>query len=255
MPRLTDPAAIRAILETDRAWSLYALGDLAPDLFPRCEWFAPVHGEPALLLLYRAFETPVLFTLGPSECVVPLLDEIDVARMYLHIRPDILPAVHARYGVPVEQRMWRMVLDPVSFSARPGEAVDLLTMSDMAAMQRLYADGDAGGEAPDFFAPEMVAQGVFRGVREDEALIAVGGTHLVVRAEGVAAVGNIYTRRDRRGQGLATRVTGAVTGALLHMGLRTIGLNVNQRNASAIHVYENLGFVHYCEFIEGVATR
>ena len=85
--------------------------------------------------------------------------------------------------------------------------------------------------------------------------IAAAGTHLVAPLESVAAVGNIYTRRDRRGRGLGTAVTAAVTAELRRRGVRTIGLNVNQRNATAIGLYERLGFVRYCAFVEGVATR
>jgi predicted GNAT family acetyltransferase len=39
------------------------------------------------------------------------------------------------------------------------------------------------------------------------------------------------------------------------MKLRTIALNVSQRNAAAIRVYEQVGFARYCGFYEGVAER
>jgi predicted GNAT family acetyltransferase len=92
---------------------------------------------------------------------------------------------------------------------------------------------------------------VFFGTWENGELVAVAGTHLAVPAEGVGAIGNVYTRRDRRGLGLAGALTSAVAGELLRMGVRTIGLNVTQRNAAAIRVYERLGFFRYCDFIEG----
>ncbi|MBF8284938.1 MAG: N-acetyltransferase protein, partial [Anaerolineales bacterium] len=59
---------------------------------------------------------------------------------------------------------------------------------------------------------------------------------------------------DRRGRGLAARVTSAVTAALLEMRLRTVALNVNQHNAPAVRVYERLGYERYCAFHEGVAS-
>ena len=40
MPLLTDRAEIRARLLADRAWSVYALGDLAPRLFEHTTWYA-----------------------------------------------------------------------------------------------------------------------------------------------------------------------------------------------------------------------
>lgn len=256
MPQLTDPAAIRAILETDRSWSVYALGDLVPAFFEHCRWFTSPGDGPALLLLYERFQPPVLLTLGTPERIAPLLDEIrDVRTMCLHIRPDILPLVKRRYTVHTAPHMWRMVLDPVRFHAVPLNGIVQLGSADVPALQRLYADGDASGEAPDFFFPSMLDDAVFFGVRDGNELIAAAGTHLVAPLESVAAVGNIYTRRDRRGRGLGTAVTAAVTAELRRRGVRTIGLNVNQRNATAIGLYERLGFVRYCAFVEGVATR
>jgi predicted GNAT family acetyltransferase len=81
------------------------------------------------------------------------------------------------------------------------------------------------------------------------------GTHLVAEAEGVAAVGNVYTRRDRRGRGLAGRLVGAVAAELLRRGVRTVALNVARDNAPAIRVYERVGFVYYCDFVEGLADK
>jgi hypothetical protein len=71
----------------------------------------------------------------------------------------------------------------------------------------------------------------------------------------LAAIGNVYTRRDRRGLGFGTQVTAAVTAALLRLRLRTVALNVEQNNDTAIRIYERLGFRRYCEYREGVARR
>jgi RimJ/RimL family protein N-acetyltransferase len=261
VPRLTDPAAIRSLLETDRPWAAYALGDLAPGFAEYAEWLAEREGHgqasgggPALALLYRAFETPVLVTLGDPQSVARLLDEIkNEPKMYLSIRPEILPLVKARWRVVQETAMWRMIVTPEAFRPASTAGVVRLSVADLPALHRLYADGALSGQAPDFFNAEMLTQGVFFGIYEGEELIASAGTHLVVPVESVAAVGNVYTRRDRRGQGLAARAASAVTAALLEMRLRTVALNVSQRNIPAIRVYERLGYTRYCPFYEGVA--
>jgi GNAT superfamily N-acetyltransferase len=256
MAEATHVATIRAVLETDRSWSAYALGDLAPEQFPYCDWRTTRGTPPALLLLYRRFGTPVLFTLGPPEAVRRLLDGIATEpRLYLSIRPEILPLVRERYVVRDETPMWRMILDEKAAPGSGRSEAMRLGPADVPALQALYADGDAEGSAPDFFFPEMVERGVFYGVYEGEALTAAAGTHLVVPSESVAAVGNVYTRRHRRGRGLAARVTGAVAAELQRRGIRTIALNVAQRNAAAIRVYERLGFTRYCPFYEGLAER
>jgi ribosomal protein S18 acetylase RimI-like enzyme len=253
MPRLTDLAAIRARLETDRPWAAYALTDLAPGFFEFSEWHAQATG---LLLLYRAFETPVLVTVGAPEAIPALLDEIrDERRMYLSVRPEILPLIKARYAVEAETPMWRMVLEPAAFQAAPPSETVRLGWADLPALEQLYADGLPVGEAPDFFSAAMLEQGVFFGVREGLALTAAAGTHSCAWTESVGTVGNVYTRRDRRGRGLAGRVTGAVAAELLHLGVRTIVLNVAQTKLAAVHVYERLGFKCYCPFYEGLASQ
>ena len=121
----------------------------------------------------------------------------------------------------------------------------------MPALQALYADGQSSGESPDFFFPSMVADGVFHGIYEGTSLVAAAGTHLLARGEGIAALGNVYTRRDRRGRGLGRLATSAVLGELA--GVETIGLNVRADNDAALHLYESLGFARHCQFYEALA--
>jgi GNAT superfamily N-acetyltransferase len=249
--RLSQPTEIRTLLETDRPWSVYALGDLSPGFFEHSEWYA---AGPALALLYRAFAVPVLFTLGSPEAVRPVLNEIfPLPQAYLSIRPDILPLVRECHRVEHETPVWRMTLVHADFRPASGNSVARLGPDDLAAVQALFADGDVAGETPDFFSPEMLAHGIFYGVWEGEGLTAAAGTHLVSPQESVGAVGNVYTRRDRRGRGLAARTTSAVTAELLGLGLRTVALNVYQKNSAAVGVYERLGFRKYCAFYEGLA--
>jgi ribosomal protein S18 acetylase RimI-like enzyme len=255
MPPLTDPSAIRALLESDRPWAVYPLGDLSPAHFPHCSWFHVPGPKPALALLYRAFTPPVLFALGPPQALHSLLAEIAAEpELYLHVRPDLLPVLDVRYHVAEPRFMWRMLLSPAESLPWTADAVRL-GPGDLDALRALYADGQARGEAPEFFSPAMLAEGVYFGVREGGDLVAAAGTHLVVPGEGVAAIGNVYTRRDRRGRGLGSGVTGAVAAELVRRGLRTVALNVSQDNTAAIRVYERLGFARYCDFTEGLAVR
>lgn len=249
-----DRARIRALLETDRAWAVYALGDLEPPQAAFAEWhLAP--GGGALVLLYREFGVPVLFTFGPPEGVAPLLNALAEGEMYLLIRPDILALIEARFAVRDLTDMRRMLLDPAAFAKPHHAGVARLTEGDFAALEALYADGADSHEAPDFFHRQQLERGVFCGVREGERLVAAAGTHLVSPAFGLGTIGNVYVRRDRRRRGLGQLVTAAVTAELLAMGLTTIALNVRADNVVAIRVYEKLGFRHSCSFFEGVAIR
>jgi ribosomal protein S18 acetylase RimI-like enzyme len=260
MPQLTDKREIRAILETERPWTAYALADLEPDAFAQSTWFVSADSGPALALLYRAFAIPVLLTVGRPHSLRSVLDEVDVAlsgarELYGVVRPEVLPLLVERYHTPEPRLMHRMLLAAERFRPVPTDNVFRLGPADLESLQRLYADGVAIDEAPEFFIPAMLDEGVYSGVREGRELLAVAGTHVVATTENVAAIGNIYTRRDRRGQGLGACVTSAVATRLLEMNLRTIVLNVRQCNAVAARLYERLGFERYCDYYEVPAFR
>jgi GNAT superfamily N-acetyltransferase len=259
MPRLTDRTRIRALLETDRRWAVYALGDMRPGYFEDSTWFTPADGAPAIALLYHAFSVPVLLTVGGAGHIRPLLGEIEEAvgntrEMYLSVRPDVKALLAERYEIKWAKLMHRMVLEPEQFRPDTTDAAVRIGPADLDTLQALYADGAPTGESPDFFAPTMVRDGVYYGVREGKELVAAAGTHVLVPEEGVCGIGNIYTRRDRRRRGLAACVTGAVVADVLGRRVPTVALNVWENNAVARRVYERLGFRHYCDFYEGLAA-
>jgi RimJ/RimL family protein N-acetyltransferase len=145
--------------------------------------------------------------------------------------------------------MLRMMLG--SFVSVAGPTVPL-THTELVEIQALYASGEGGGIA---FAPVQLDSGVFRGVREHGELVAVAGVHVLSRAQGVAAVGNVFVRADVRGRGLAQTALSATVAAVLGTGVETIGLNVERSNVAAIRAYENLGFREALRYVEGTADR
>jgi GNAT superfamily N-acetyltransferase len=245
MPRLTDKNEIRALLRRDPAWSVYALGDLAPSMFPKTQWFAP-----GLTLVVQDYGTAILFAMGPDSVCEAL--ECATEPVHLQVQRDALDEVARHAAVSSPRLMWRMTWAGHRLVASSA-LTSRLDASDVPALQALYADGESSGESPDFFFPSMVTDGVFHGIYEATALVAAAGTHILAREEGVAAIGNIYTRHDRRGRGLARLVTGAVLGEL--SGIETIGLNVRADNDAALYLYESLGFARHCQFYEACASH
>jgi ribosomal protein S18 acetylase RimI-like enzyme len=243
MPRLTDKNVIRTRLRRDPAWSVYALGDLAPPMFPKTLWFAP-----DLTLVVQDYGTAILFAMGPGSVREAL--ECVAGPVHLQVQRDVLDEVARHAAVSSPRLMWRMTWTGDRL-ASPGTVTTRLGASDVPALQALYADGESSGESPDFFFPSMVADGVFHGIYEGTALVAAAGTHLLAREEGAAAIGNVYTRHDRRGRGLGRLATSAVLGELA--GVETIGLNVRADNHTALHLYESLGFARHCQFYEALA--
>jgi ribosomal protein S18 acetylase RimI-like enzyme len=206
-------------------------------------------------MLYRAFGTPVLFAQGDPRAIAPILDDFSTEpTVFLHVRPELLPILETRYDIVELRHMWRMALERDAYHSASTPDVVRLSSEHESAVKELFDDGANMGESPDFFFPSMLDAGVFFGLQESDKLVSVAGTHLVVPSEDVAAIGNVYTRRDRRGRGLAAIVTSAVADELLRLRIGTIVLNVNQSNATAVHLYERLGFRRYCGYCEGLIT-
>lgn len=243
---LTDKSGIRRRLNLDREWSLYALADLDDGMFQHCHWWAL---DDSLALVFGALEIRPIFVLGDPESTRLLLAALPVSAGYLNLKPHQLQAAERIYRYREIHQMQRMFLEelqPAHGTAEP------LTAGDREQVERLYASGDGGGIA---FAPFQLDTGFFRGIRRGGELVSVAGVHVVSRNESVAGVGNIFTRPDCRGQGLAQIVTSAVTTALRAAGIQTIGLNVEHTNLGAIRVYERVGFRTHFSYYEGMADR
>lgn len=243
---------IRARLQRDTPWAAYALGDLADGYFEHSSW---LQAGNATALIYREFPTPVLWMQGQDQDLADLAGELPREQSYiLQVQPPVIPLLERRYRMAYLKPMWRMSLDLNRF--QPGDTTGAVRLGppDLAALENLYADGEAAGEAPEFFFPSMLEQAVFIGGWHGAELAAVAGTHLVSTTDHVAAIGNVYTRRCHRGQGWATRLTTALVQELLGLGMETIVLSVHQANQSAERVYQRLGFQRHCDFYEGRAT-
>lgn len=247
--QITDKNQIRHLLQRDPKWCVYALGDLTPRMFEKCRWFSS-DGNSDLTLVLHDYGTSILFAHGIAS-IREALDHV-TSPVHLQVRQDALDEIARYQSISDVKHMLRMAHAGGEIAV-PVDQVKRLTAADVGAVRSLYMDGESAGESPDFFYDSMVADGVFFGVYEGSELIAAAGTHLVARDEGAAAIGNVYTRRDRRGRGLSKQVTAAVLHEL--RDLKTVGLNVKIDNAAAIRVYESLGFAGYCEFREALASR
>ena len=91
-------------------------------------------------------------------------------------------------------------------------------------------------------------------MRVNGHLVAAAGTHVISRAMGLAAVGNVLTHRDYRGRGYAKVVTGAVTQELLRFCDQVV-LNVRADNPPALRAYRALGYQEHVRFEERLVHR
>jgi ribosomal protein S18 acetylase RimI-like enzyme len=112
-----------------------------------------------------------------------------------------------------------------------------LSPADRDEVDRFYARAYPGH----WFDPRMLETGQMVGIRIDGRLASVAGVHVYSSEQRVAALGNVATDPEFRGQGLARRASSALLSGLAP-NVDHIGLNVHSENQAAIALYEGLGF-------------
>jgi ribosomal protein S18 acetylase RimI-like enzyme len=246
-----DRTLLLSILERDRLFAAYAIADMDDAEFPRTRWGVALQdGQPvAVVMEYRGISPQHLFVMGDSEGIAGILRDVIRTRVaYLAAKPESVPALSEQYRVDPATEMVRMVVDRATFKPVIGEAVRL-DVGDTRHLNRLYELG-----LTSWLPPEAVSTGIYFGVRRGTRLIAAAGTHVISPMYGLAAVGNVYTNRDYRGQGLAKVVTSAVTAELLAM-LPEVVLNVRADNPPALAAYRALGYREHTHFEEHLVNR
>ena len=122
--QLTDRAEIKAWLERDRRWAIYALGDLADGMFEQCEWYTA--GD-SLALIFRGLDFIPLVTVGGADGIEPILESaITLPRIFLNQRLEHLPAVMRYYECSEPHLMLRMILEkfkPIDPPANDGVCI------------------------------------------------------------------------------------------------------------------------------------
>ena len=121
----------------------------------------------------------------------------------------------------------RVAAAPDADAVRLGRA-DVPEMLNLAARTR-----------PGPFRPRTIEFGGYLGIRRGGVLAAMAGQRL--RPQGWTEISAVCTAPEFRGQGLATRLTLAVTAAIRDRGDNSF-LHVSAENLSAIRLYEALGF-------------
>lgn len=248
---IRDRDKILRILETDRVFGAYAIGDLEPSLFEQCQWvMAEREGSLALALLFGGFDPPALVLFGDAQGLALILGAaMRPTRVYAVFGESHRASLEAHYGLAESKQMLRMVWSGAAPLPQPSPLAFRLGGARLAELQSLYS---LYAEA--HFAPYQLMQGIFYGVERDGRLVSVAGTHLVSYTYGVAAIGNVFTHPDYRGCGYARACTAEVLRELTGRA-ETVVLNVGADNSPALHLYERLGFAPHCGFYEAMAWR
>ena len=233
-----DRAVLRAFLEQDRLYAAYAICDLEDREWARSRWGAAWEGDELVsaVLEYGGLAPQPVFVVGRNDGIEAILrDLIRPRAAYIAARTEHLPAFDSSYRVDPGPQMVRMWVDRTTFRPLPAETSRLLPV-EIGELNRLYQLGFAA-----WLPASAIGEGVYYGIRVAGKLIAAAGTHVIGDEVGLAVVGNVMTRADRRGRGHATATTGAVTAELLGR-VPVVVLNVRSDNPPALAVYRSLGF-------------
>lgn len=252
---LKERELIRPLLLAHQAYAALAVAHLSPRLFPRSRYFLAQGNEEWALLFYaHTAPTPLTLTLGEEGPLEALLRLHPGPRWtFLSLQTHHLAVAQRHFSLSQRHLMLRMRVDADSFTPPPPVPqveVVRLTGREVAAINRLYSA--EGGVTS--YPPSVIDEGIYYGGMWDGKLVAIAGTHVVAPEEGVAVVGNVFTHPRFRGRGLATLVTGAVTGHLLDI-CRQVYLTVDSQNAPAIAAYRRLGYRVECTLYETPALR
>jgi len=256
---LHDRDALERFFQFDPILHLYSLGDLDPRFWPFTAWFGRVDGgnlrEVVLLYLGLALPTVQVFAShDPGGMAALLRDLLPVLppRFHAHLGPPELEAVlreqrtFSPYGLSVRMRL----ADPAAVAGPDPDGLATLGPRDEPEVRALLNVAYPAN----FFEASMLGTGTYVGIRRRGALVALAGLHVLSERYQAAALGNVTTHPDARGQGLGIQVTAALCRRLLERGVRHIGLNVREANVPARALYARLGFLDHLRYQEGVAS-
>jgi ribosomal protein S18 acetylase RimI-like enzyme len=250
---LSEKEPIAALLRRNVRARVYELGDLDDFDWPHTRWYGWEHDGrlQELVLLYSEPQVPVLLAIAgkplvPMEALLRAIRDELPRSLYVHATTALLDTLADRYAIESAAPHLKLALGRTDLLVAHAVAVDVLGASDLAEIESFYHASYPGT----WFAPRMLATGRYVGVRQDGRLVCVAGVHVHSPTWGVAALGNVATLPDRRGEGLARGVCATLCELLLADGIETIALNVRADNAAAIAAYARLGFEVVAQYTE-----
>jgi ribosomal protein S18 acetylase RimI-like enzyme len=251
---LHSKAEVEAFCRQNPFLHIYALGDLDDFFWPYTTWYAlRKEGQvQQLVLLYSDCSLPTVLAyaeppLGSMSELLRGLLRVLPRRFYAHLTEGVAEVLADDYRLQSHGAYYKMGLTDLSrLAGLNGAEAAALSAADTEELQALYAISYPGN----FFMPRMLETGYYFGIRRGGALISVAGVHVYSPQYRVAALGNITTRPDFRGQGLATTVTARLCQELRRAGIDYIGLNVHAGNRGALACYQQIGFERVADYGE-----
>jgi len=256
MVEVQDTEVLSRFFLTDPITNAYQLGDLDPAYFGSCRWFADRADDDmgAVALLYQGLSLPALLTTGDADVLAELLREVRNVlpeRFQYQVADDHIDALELFFSLRTKARMLRMALRADAYIQPDDFGVNVVRLGhrDTAMIAELYQ------HYPDnFFEPYQLESGLYFGVKSGDRLVSIAGIHVVSEQYDVAAIGNLVTAPDSRGQGLATACTARLLDELFER-VSLVALNTGESNEPAIRTFKRLGFTEHMRYLEGRIER
>jgi len=252
----SDKTALLRYFKKDPVLFGYHIGDLDDFYFHNCRWAVQDEKEiKEAVLIYMGLKTPTVLAFGLDDRFKDFLGTLLAElpdRFYSHYQKESLSIFRKAFDDrPLGSHLkMKLVSDDYYSYLKEDPEVRRLNKSHKPDLLKFYEQSYPGN----YFDDRMLETGKYFGRIMDGEIVCVSGVHVHSDEYKISVLGNITTRPDYRGQGLATAVTAKLVKEL-HANGNMVALNVNKDNAAAIKCYRKLGFEIYCEYEESFFSR
>lgn len=242
---------IHDYLKNDSELQVYCIGDLDNFFWPKTIWYALVDeaGIKSLALLYLGMETPTLLMFDKANrnnsiLLLKRIKSILPGKMFVHLSSGLIEVfgqntVTEYYGLNYKMALKRTPPEINDSNIRR------LSIKDIPLINDFYMTAYPNN----WFDKKMIETDKYFGYFIEKKLVGISGIHVYSSQYKVAALGNIATHPDYRGNQIGFKLT-----AMLCNDLRKtvdhIGLNVKSDNEYAIKCYKKAGFEIIGEYEE-----
>lgn len=255
---LRDKITIESFFRKNSCLFVYQIGDLDDFFFEKIRWFALTDNGKILqiAMIYYGGNLPVILAITDDSIdemrmlIKEIIHELP-EKLYSHLTPGIFSEFEKKYNCTIHGAEYKMCLQKNNLKIFP----------DLQRIRRLHTDdhnilkGFYDENYPDnWFDKRMLETEKYFGYFEENELAGVAGIHVYSEKFRVAALGNIVTAKEFRGQSICKKVTSALCKDLFET-VDIIGLNVDKRNLPALSCYTSLGFKIAGEYEEYMLER
>jgi len=240
---LHDKPTILNFLKENTGMQIYSIGDLDDFFWPKTIWYAFEESDKILsiALLYVGMDTPtlLLFCKEESHYSQKLLQNIKhllPTKFNVHLSSGLVDIFGKQNIIDYFGLNYKMVLTK-KIKAFDDKNIRKLSIDDLAIIQEFYSIS----YPHNWFDNRMLETNKYYGYFINGKLVGISGIHVFSAEYKVAALGNIATHPDYRGQQIGYKLT-SVLCVDLQQCVDFIGLNVSSNNDYAIKCYKKIGF-------------